>query len=75
MGLYSEIVFLVEGKSLLIVALDMEHHACDVPGDHAVLDGLSKELARDAIAPVRLQYRDSHDVALLGSIGKDVFLA
>ena len=75
MSLNDEVVLLVEGKRLLVVALNVENHAGDISGNHTVLNGLVEKFAGDAIASVGLQYRDGHDVALLGTVGEDVFLA
>ena len=68
-------ILFVEFESLLVIALDVEDHAGDIAWKHAVLDSLLQKLRSNAIPSVRLKHRDSHDVALLGAIFQDVFLA
>ena len=75
MRLNDEVVLLVECESLLVVALNVEDHAGDVSCKHAFLNGLLKKLTSNTVASVWLEHRDSHDVALLGAVVEDVFLA
>lgn len=68
-------MFLIESQCCFIACLNVKGHQRYISCLHTVLDSLVKQFRCDTIPAVRFKYCDCHDVASMGAIFQDVFLA